>query len=190
MAQVLDYGQVQQVLVGKGLKCLYHNSGSWGFAGGKTVAAVGWVLGEDMTMTPAARKVARVLGGLEELVAGIGKAWARVGGEAWVLPGSHWAYELDFGTPAMEGVLKRWGVSGVEGLVGRNDGSAVVFGDGEEGAFMGVLGELFRIGTASDYQLIFPAVPITGILHHHVQVWWQTEDTSLAVWLSEAGKSL
>lgn len=196
MAEVVDYGRVQAELGGKGLRCLYHNSGSWGFGDPTKVRAVGWILADDVTLRPGAREVARVLDGIDELVTGVMSTWERVGGDLWLLPGSHWAYELDFGTPAMEAVLHRWGVKGAEGLVGRNDGSAVRFGlsggvDGvDEAAAAGILKELLGCGTTSDYQIVFPSLPLTGIAHHHVQVWWQTEDTELAGWLSGFGKSL
>jgi hypothetical protein len=188
MPEVLSYQQVETVLRAKSLRCLYFNSGSWGFT--EQAGAVGWLLGDDPTLTPAARKIARVVGPVDQLVAAVLEACHRVGGEIWILPGSHWAYELDFGTPTMLDVLRRADVVGVDGLVGRNDGSAVRFLATEQSQLAGVLRELFSTGTTSDYQLILPEMPVLAILHHHVQVWWQAKDMEFCQWATGRGKGL
>src|SRR5438105_4156651 len=113
-----------------GLRCLYHNSGAFGFDTGVTVEATGWVGPVDPTIRPAARPFVRPVAPPYELrLASLtGVAWRDVlAGAAWLMPKSHWAYELEFGSHAwLPGALSRIGIDPSQ-LAGRNNGSSIAF---------------------------------------------------------------
>src|SRR5438874_9760388 len=97
-----------------GLRCLYHNSGAFGVGGDVAVEAAGWVGPEDPTIRPAARPFVRSVPPPYEsrLASLVVRTWQEVlAGPAWLMPKSHWAYELEFGSSAwLPGALTRAGI--------------------------------------------------------------------------------
>src|SRR5947209_18757444 len=112
------------------MRCLYHNSGAFGLADGVLVQSLGWIGPEDPTVRLSARAQARQVPqpyerNLTDLVA---RAWREVlPGKAWVMPRSHWSYELDFGSRDwLPAVLEHVGID--PGLLSsRNNGAAIEF---------------------------------------------------------------
>src|SRR5271169_3696007 len=114
MPKIIDYPIVLERMGRENFRSLYHNSGAFGFADESGGASVGWIGGEDETLKPAARLIARqgpapVEENLAALVVG---AWQKfLPGPVWAMPKSHWAYELDFGSREWMGaLLKKIGI--------------------------------------------------------------------------------
>ena len=182
MPRIIDYAAVRQTMLDQGLVSLYHNSGAFGFPEGAGAQSVGWVGPPDATIREAARPLLRHVPppferNLAELAAVV---WQQsIPGAAWVMPKSHWAYELDFGSREwMPSLLESIGVVAAA-LVSRNDGSALEFGADERDPFVrlveGLLGRLL----GSDFALAFPERPVLCTLHHHKQLWWTTSDVAI-----------
>jgi hypothetical protein len=177
--RVIDYSLVTDAMRRGGLVSLYHNSGAFGFAEGVTTRSIGWVGPPDTTIRPAARPLVRHVPppherNLAELAAVV---WlTHLPGPAWVLPKSHWAYELDFGSREwMPEALESVGVDPAV-LAPRNDGSAIQFEPAERDAFARFVEALLGGLLGSDFALAFPDRPVMATVHHHKQIWWTSAD--------------
>jgi hypothetical protein len=97
------------------------------------------------------------------------------GAFTWVMPKSHWAYELMFGSAEwMPQLLRETGVS-PEDLGGRHDASALQFSRGEEAQFERFLAALLGNLFGSDFLLAWPGYPLVCTVHHHKQLWWTAD---------------
>jgi hypothetical protein len=177
--RIIDYAAVRETMLSEGFVSLYHNSGAFGFGKGVETASVGWVGPADPTIREAARPLVRHVPppferNLAELAAVV---WQQhLLGAVWVLPKSHWAYELDFGSREwMPGLLRLVGVDS-EALMTRNDGSAIEFGTAERDPFVRLVEGLLLRMMGSDFALAFPGRSATCTVHHHKQLWWTTTD--------------
>lgn len=178
MPRIIDYTTVVNTMLCGGFVSLYHNSGAFGFGASRGARSLGWVGPPDGTIREAALPLVRHIPppferNLAELAA---VAWGEsLTGPAWVMPKSHWAYELDFGSHEWLPDLLR--ASGVDpaALASSNDGSAIEFTPEERQPFVdfleGLLGRLF----GSDFALAFPGQPALCTIHHHKQLWWTAD---------------
>ena len=182
MSWIVDYAQVLQQMRDQGLRCLYYNSGAFGFPDGVPTESVGWVGPEDPSLRPEARAIAapvpppyeqelarRVVRAIQELLPG----------KVWLMPKSHWAYELDFGSRDwMPALLEHAGVdSGL--LQPRTNAAAIEFALQETQSLSHLIEGLLRMLLGSDFALGFPGRPVVCTIHHHKQVWWTSTDRQL-----------
>ena len=190
MARIVDYEHVLQRMEGDGFRSLYHNSGAFGFPRGADVKYAGWVGPADASIRAEARPYLRQIEPPyeENLSRGAEEVWTgRLPGPAWVMPMSHWSYELDFGSRDwMPAALDAVGVDG-EALVMRANGAALEFDIGERPGFTSLLAQLLSNLRTSDFMLAFPGRPALCTVHHHKQLWWQTTDASLHLALMQYG---
>src|SRR6476469_6616087 len=101
MPVLVGYPVVLETMQRQGFKSLYYNSGAFGFADLAGVGHVGWEIGEDPTLREGVKGLVRVVtpATVERLSDLFAEAWERwFEGVCWVMPMSHWAYELDFGS--------------------------------------------------------------------------------------------
>jgi hypothetical protein len=184
--RVVAYDEVAEQAQALGLRNLYHNSGAFGFPDDVAVKHVGWVGPPDASIRPAAMTFTRHVPPPYEpnLATLAARAWRdRLPGPAWVLPKSHWAFELDFGSAAwMPAALREAGID-PKLLQGRNDGSAIEFLPTEETAFTTFVQRLLTDLTGSDFAILFPARAVVCSLHHHKQIWWTTPEEALHAFL-------
>ena len=168
---------------------LYPNSGAFGFASESGAVSLGWIGPDDASIRPESRPLTRrVAEPFEATLAALAtRVWQEQlpGTAAWVLPKSHWAYELMFGSQEwMPRLLSEAGLS-PEDLSGRHDGSALEFSPGEAAGFerflAGLLGGLF----GSDFLLVWPSRPVVCTVHHHKQLWWTTTNAALIATLKD-----
>ena len=183
MARIVDYDTVLQTLLGQGLKSLYYNSGSFGFPPGVTTHTLGWVGPPDPTIRPEALAVAKQIPQphVQNLTALALRAWRECApGVIWVMPRSHWAYELDFGSREwMPAALASVGIDGKE-LEPLTTGAAIEFQPEQADEFRGFLSSLLEnLSGSSDFQLAWPSRPLVCTVHHHKQLWWTTPDDAL-----------
>ena len=179
MPRIIDYSLVTEAMGRGGFVSLYHNSGAFGFAEGVTTGSVGWVGPADESIRPAARPLVRHVPppferNLAELAAVV---WlTHLPGPVWVLPKSHWAYELDFGSRDwMPDVLTAIGID-PSPLALRNDGSAIELEPGERDRFVHLVEALLGRLVGSDFALAFPGRSVMATVHHHKQLWWTSAD--------------
>ncbi len=184
MPHIVDYTVVLKTLTDDGLRCLYHNSGSFGFAENDRAQIVGWIGPEDSSIRPAAREaITHRIGApygarlADMLVRALQSSQART---VWVMPGSHWSYELDFGSADwLPEALQNAGISSAD-LVARNNGAAVEFSSAEFPAMQPLVASLIDRLSGSDFKLVVPHRHIICTVHHHKQLWWQTTDAGVA----------
>jgi hypothetical protein len=180
MARIVDYQKVLEELTGQGLKCNYPNGGAFGFESGALVR--GWIGPVDSTirasMLAEARQVAKPF---EENLAGLlTRVWEKhLPGVAWVMPGSHWSYELHHGNGKW--LAELIGDMGLDDkiLAARTDAAAIEFSADEREIFQRFAQTLLEKLVGSDFFIAFLGRPAVCTLHHHRQIWWMTTDNKL-----------
>lgn len=177
MPSIIDYPIVFLRLESEGLKCHYPNGGSFGFPNGGQVR--GWIGPADETIRAEMREHVRSANEPfeENLAEWAVRAWREIlPGNVWVMPASHWSFELTHGNQAwLPGLLTRAGIdSGL--LIGRTNAAAIEFLPAEEGGFRALLAGLLGGLTGSDFVLAFPGRDTVCTVHHHKQLWWVSID--------------
>ncbi len=175
---------------GMGLRCAYYNSGSFAFDAGREAGAriVGWVGPDDPTIRNdlPASIVNVVEPYAQNLADKLLTIWPGViDSPAWVLPKSHWHFELDHhGRDWLPGAIERIGVDpGL--LLSRTNAAAIEFVADERDLLQAFVTTLLTSLTLTDFAILFPHFSHRVTIHHHKQLWWQTEDDALAVKLSK-----
>jgi hypothetical protein len=186
MPRVIPYNDVSERMRAQGFVSLYHNSGAFGFPPGAAVHNFGWIGPEDPTIRAAARAFVRQAAAPHEetLARMLVDVWTRhLGGEAWLMPKSHWHYELQFGNrELLELMLEKLGIDPGR-LRDENNGAAIEFGAGER-ELLGETAKRLLGGLAgSDFLVAFPGRATVCTIHHHKQLWWQTTDAAVAAGL-------
>ena len=164
------------------LQSFYYNSGAFGYDRTTETKSIGWICAEDASLRPEARQLARLLPGpaertlpelLSRTVAGL------LDGTVWLMPKSHWAFELDFGSKAwMPAALTQIGID-ARTLEPRTTGDAIAFSPDEIPQFTAFSTHLLTSLMGSDFALASPGRSFVCTLHHHKQVWWTTTDPEL-----------
>ncbi len=165
-----------------GFRSLYHNSGAFGFPTGRETFARGWIGPADSTIRPEALAFVRSIPApLEQNLAALAtRVWIdALGGVAWVMPKSHWSYELDFGSKAwMPRLLDDIGIDS-RLLIVRNNAAALEFSPDEAESFSRLLEGLLQYLMGSDFSIAWPGRDILATVHHHKQLWWITSSVDL-----------
>jgi hypothetical protein len=192
--RIIDYADVLERLTNQGLVSLYHNSGAFGFPAVAKTQAVGWTGADDPTLRPEALKIAVQIPPPYEsnLAAALVRFWREQFADAvaWVMPMSHWSYELDFGSAAwMPQMLREIGLD-QDVLRPRNNGSAIEFQSREQEMLQACVRSLLTSLSMSDFAVTFPGKPVVCTVHHHKQLWWVTTDARLAKVLRLHGSSM
>jgi len=179
MPRIIDYERVLPALTSRGLQSLYHNSGSFGFAAD---LYCGWIGPPDGTLKDTARAVARRVpephsANLARLLQ---RAWMTLlPGAIWIMPGSHWSYELDHSSHVwMPDALREIGIDPAA-LQSRNNAAAIEFELSESRVAMTFVERLLDQLFSSDFTAAFPDHPAICTIHHHRQLWWRTNDAAL-----------
>src|SRR5678815_4322388 len=114
MPWIIDYQIVLEQMRRGGFKSLYYNSGAFGFVESSNIKTIGWIGPPDASLRPEAAAVARPIAlpyefNLAHLATTI---WHdAIDGKSWIMPMSHWAFELDFGSHDwMPHALERIGI--------------------------------------------------------------------------------
>ncbi|MGC4030752.1 MAG: hypothetical protein QM754_03235 [Tepidisphaeraceae bacterium] len=181
MPTIIDYADVLQQATTLGLQSAYYNTGAFTFPRGAAVEVFGWMGPDDASIRPEFAKLAVKVPPPHpaNLAAAFSRAWpAVVNDPAWLMPKSHWAFELDHGNgPWLAPALELIGVN-PEDLRPRTDGAAIAFSPGEPG-LAALLTTLLSNLKTSDFAILFPNLPHLVTVHHHQQLWWQTTDLLL-----------
>jgi hypothetical protein len=180
---IIDYEMVLEQLRGaQQFRCHYYNSGAFGFPPSTHVRTLAWIGPDDPTIKPAARALTRLIPPPHEenLAAMAAHLWQHhLPGRAWVMPMSHWAYELSHGS-------RDWMPALIENLdldpgllEGRNNAAAIEFGADETERFTHLVARLLMMLSGSDFMIAFPGRPALCTLHHHKQLWWSSTDEKI-----------
>jgi hypothetical protein len=186
MPRIVEFSQVRDRMIGSGFVSLYHNSGTFGFPREAEVKMLGWIGPADGTIRPEMRPHVRQIlpPHTANLAAMLVRARKFLPREAWLMPKSHWHFELHDGHPELlEALLPEIGVDAAL-LRDRNDGSAIAFGVGEGDVLRRAIERLLDGMRQSDFLLAFPDAADAGTravctVHHHRQLWWQTTSSDL-----------
>jgi hypothetical protein len=180
MPAIIDYPIVLERMTAGGFRCNYYNSGAFGFPAMPLVR--GWIGPPDSTikadLIPGVRYVKPPYE--SRLARAAAEIWKTVlPGAAWVMPMSHWHFELHDGSRDwMPASLEEIGVDSKR-LENRADGAALEFVLEEAAAFTRFLESLLGNLRVSDFLIAFPGRPALCTVHHHKQLWWMTTDEVL-----------
>jgi len=180
--RIIEYQTALAELQSQGLVCNYYNGGAFGFSKGSVVAVRGWIAGEDPTIRKELRSQVRVFNppAEERLARGAADAWQKeLAGRAWIMPLSHWAFELDFGSKGW--LAELIGSIGVDakGLNAAPNASPIEFSRGDEDSMTTFVKTLLLNLASSDFMLAFPGQAALCTIHHHKQLWWTSIDKAL-----------
>lgn len=179
MPRIVDYPEVTKAMTARGFVSLYHNSGAFGYAAGSTVHVAGWIGPEDPSIRPAAMRHARRVGAPYDQNLADTLVRACEGAVAWLMPKSHWHYELHFGNrELLEEVLRELKIDPAL-LVDRNDGSAIEFTASERELLRETARRLLGRLRGSDFLVALPDRATVCTIHHHQQLWLQTTDETI-----------
>jgi len=182
MPTVIDYAHVLTTAQQAGLRCVYYNSGAFDF-GPVPTHIVGWLGPDDPTLRPGlVAQIARVAAPYElNLSNALVRAWQKyLPGVAWVLPKSHWSFELHHAQrPALHEALRTLQID-IADLAPLPNAAAIAFEPDEADTFGPFVETILAQDVASDFAVLFPNHPAVVTLHHHKQLWLQTTDSALA----------
>lgn len=191
MPSVIDYDIVQQRMREGGYVSLYHNSGAFGFAATEGVVTRGWIGPDDPTIREAARQFIHPFPPPyeESLADALIRIAETLNGDIWLMPKSHWHYEMHFGNrELLESLLPAIGINPTL-LRDRNNGSAIAFARTEMDALKRATMQLLEGLVQSDFLLAFPTEQTLCTIHHHKQLWWQTTHSGVSSLLPTPSKS-
>ena len=178
----MEYPTVLETLQQQGLKSLYFNSGAFGFPADVATTSRGWVGPADPSIREGVLPIVRQV---EEphaarLSALLVRAWRELTlGNAWIMPKSHWAFELEFGSRDwLAPVLVKTGID-PEMLRPLNNAAAIEFAADEFDLFAVLIEQLLGNLIASDFQLVFPGKTTICTIHSRAQLWWTTADLTV-----------
>lgn len=179
---IIEYSAVLQQMTSQQFKCHYYNSGAFGFPVSANAGTLAWIGQEDSTIRPEAQALTRrVEQPYEATLANMAmRLWQKqVRGRVWVMPKSHWAFELGHGSREwMPALIESLGLDfGL--LENRTNAAAIEFGVDESVSFERFVTGLLTLLHGSDFMIAFPGQPILCTLHHHKQLWWSTTDGAI-----------
>ena len=182
MPWIIDYETVLEHMRSRQFKCLYYNSGAFGFPEPMPTRTLAWIGPADPTIKPAAKPFTRqVAEPYEQTLAQMAlKLWQEVlPGRVWLMPMSHWSYELSHGS-------REWMPALIENLdldpgllENRTNAAAIEFSPEETEPFEFFVGRLLMMLSSSDFMIAFPGRDTLCTLHHHKQLWWTTTDEAV-----------
>ena len=179
MPSIIDYQIVLERLESEGLKSNYYNGGSFGFPPAAGAQIRGWVGPSDETIRPEMLLHTRGVKSPFEtnLTHWTLRSWRQLlPGNIWVMPASHWSFELTHGNQQWLPELLMMVAIDPGLLIGRTDAAAIEFLPSEEKPFGIFIERLLGDLTSSDFTLAFPGRGTVCTIHHHKQLWWVSID--------------
>jgi hypothetical protein len=177
MPNIVPYSLVTEKMSAAGYRSLYHNSGAFGFGPGVQTLSRGWIGPEDGSIREEARAIVHqaVEPFDETIAAALIKVWqSALVGPMWLMPRSHWSFELQFGhRDWLPEALREIGID-PHRLSPLNNAPAIAFelAETEDAEFF--IRQMLNRLISSDFQLAFPDQPILCTLHTRCQLWWTT----------------
>lgn len=182
MPWIIDYATVLDRLQALGLRCNYPNGGAFGYPPEAGAQIRGWIGPPDDTIKTTARSLARFIPPPhEQNLAHLAEAaWQQhLTGNVWVMPASHWSFELNYGSRDwMPALIENLDLDPGQ-LTSRNNASAIEFSPDESPQFAHFIQRLLENLLSSDFVLVFPKAHTVCTLHHHKQLWWCTIDSQV-----------
>jgi hypothetical protein len=174
--KIIDYDEVLARMTAAGAKCVYPNSGAFGFAAGEAGRIVGWVGAADSTIRPglAAEMVHFEPPSADNMARRLVETWlSEYPGPLWLVPKSHWSFELQHGNGPWLSPLLIDAKIDPAALQERTNAAAIEFPPAEADFLPPIVAALLQRLTQSDFAILFPGRSVLVTLHHHGQVWWQ-----------------
>jgi hypothetical protein len=182
VATVIEYPIALKALEQRGLVCNYFNGGAFGFPKGVDVSILGWIAADDPSIRPLLRPYLRVIPPPAEekmAKAAIDALDSEIPGPLWIMPLSHWAFELDFGSKTWLGQLVQSVGQDPQLLAARSDASPLEFNNKDLSDLVRFIRVLLENLTSSDFMLASPIYPVLCTIHHHKQLWWTSSNEPL-----------
>jgi hypothetical protein len=187
---IIEYQNALHTLEQRGFVCNYFNGGAFGFPKGTEVGVLGWIAADDPTIRPQLRPHIRIVPPPAEekmAKAAVDVFDRHLPGPAWIMPLSHWAFELDFGSKNwLPELIRSVGVD-PQVLASRSDASPVEFNGADRPHLTRFIQTLLENLAASDFMLASAAYPVLCTIHHHKQLWWTSSDKAFIERISGHG---
>jgi hypothetical protein len=182
MIPVIDYPAVLQQMTERGFRCNYPNGGSFSFGPDARIHTRAWIGPPDPTIRPKFAQLVQMIQAPYEvnLAQALVRTWKEtMPGRLWVMPMSHWHFELNFGSREwLPSLLEDIGVDSAA-LVHRSDASALEFTPEQPEPLERLIRGLLENLVSSDFMIVFCESPVLCALHHHKQLWWTTTEEGL-----------
>jgi hypothetical protein len=188
MPEIIEYAAVLKRLMAEGLHCNYPNGGSFGFVPLESAKIHGWIGPADETIRESARKYCvEISQPIESNLASLAtQAWQELlPGPLWLMPSSHWSFELHHGAAEWLPTLLRHSGCNPDDLSSLTTAVAIEFSPSEIPKFESILFGLLKNLKSSDFTLAFPGRETVCLVHHHKQLWWMTADDTISRSLSD-----
>lgn len=177
MPRIIDYPTVLKTLTAQGLRCNYPNGGAFGFAPADGAVIRGWIGPADPTIRPQMLPMVRqVPPPFEVNLAGLAcEAWQTIlPGPLWLMPASHWAFEMQHGNGAwLAEAIRAIGLDPLQ-LMDLTDAAAIEFSPAQPTRFRQFAQRLLEDVTGSDFVMALVGRQTVCTIHHHKQLWWET----------------
>jgi hypothetical protein len=182
LMRLIDHPAILAHMTARGWRCLYPGGGAFAPPAVAPLHAVGWIGRPDPTIRPSALSLVRSIPQpyAPSLARLARQAWTDLfPGPAWIMPMSHWAYELRFGAgPWLAETLGELGID-PEPLAVLTTAAAIEFDSDEADRFEAFIEKLLQNLSESDFTIAWPDVPILCTVHHHQQLWWTRDQPEL-----------
>jgi len=176
---IIEYQNALGALEQRGFVCNYFNGGAFGFPKGVEVGVLGWIAADDPTIRPQLRPQIRIIPppAEENMAKGAVDVFeGNLPGPAWIMPLSHWAFELDFGSKNwLPELIRSVGID-PQLLASRSDASPLEFNSADRPHLTRFIQTLLENLTSSDFMLASADYPVLCTIHHHKQLWWTSSD--------------
>ena len=182
MPRIVEYDTVLEQMRSQQFKCHYYNSGAFGFPAAANARSLAWIGPEDATIRSEAQSLThRIPMPYEATLAKMAsQLWQeQINGRVWVMPKSHWAFELGHGSREwMPALIESLGLD-FAGLEHKTNAAAIEFEVNETALFERFVADLLTLLHGSDFMIAFPGRGILCTLHHHKQLWWTTSEAGV-----------
>ena len=186
MPRIVAYPDVLQALSSQGYQSLYYNSGAFGFDADVPTISRGWIGEPDPSIREAARAILCQVNPpvARQLSSRLIQVWLRyLAGPLWLMPRSHWAFELEYGCRHwLPQAMEKLGID-PRALGSLNTAPALEFKLDEATQLEGLLEQLLLHLNQSDFQLVFCDRQTICTIHSRRQLWWTTADAKVAAGL-------
>jgi hypothetical protein len=181
---IIDYQTVLERMLGMKLVCGVMASGAFAFPPGSSPRTVVWATPQAALLPKPEGATTILFADEADLAERAVDVWqTQLQGPAWVLPVSHWAYELDYGSREwLPPLLERLDL---DLLAGRPNAAALEFSRHETERLRLLTDRLLQMLMGSEFLLAFPAQPVLCTVTHEKQLRWTSTDLALMQHLAQ-----
>jgi hypothetical protein len=183
---LIDHATILDHMTRRGWRCLYPGGGAFAPPTVSPLHIAGWITRPDPTIRASVLPLIRSIPEpyAPTLACLARQAWIdHFAGPAWIMPMSHWSYELRFGAgPWLGEALRELNID-PSPLTDLTTAAGIEFTPDQSNDFEAFLRRLLQHLLESDFTLAWPQSPVVCTIHHHQQLWWTTDQPEIIEFL-------